>query len=297
MTAEFDFSWVNMTDDALADFEALLGRRAVKVAGVYWRQVRPGFYRPLQPFKELEPATVILPRLAWLGAAQYAVPPGTAANSSLNGLFFQNTSLYSLMSLDSKRHRQVRVALRTFVIRPVTDLDEFKRKGHEAYLSFYERTRYSYGSKRQDAAYFSAWAEVLFGMPNILVLGAYQGDHLVGISVSYLIDETVSFAMFFCTTAAMKLFVSDLMLHAIRSAAARDPQVKQIFAGMYKGNPGLDGFYLLRGAKCIQKPASLRINPLVSVALRYGAQEMYSKILGQIEGKPTPHSASTDKKV
>jgi hypothetical protein len=272
-----------MNLDTLAGFERLLGKAAFSVNGVYWRQVRPGFYRPLAQFKEYSTATTSFPRLALLGAAQHAVLPGEPANSFLNCICFRNTADYSQSSLDQNRNRQVRLASKHLVIRKVTDLDEFKRDGHPAYLSFFERTRYEYGASRRDPAVFSNWADSLFRITPVLVLGGYHDGKLVGTSLSFQIDRTIFYASFFCTSGAMKLYLSDLMLHAIRRAAAQQPDVKEVFAGMYKGNTGLDRFYLLRGAECVRKPARLRINPLLKTALHFGAPRMYSKMLGYVE--------------
>jgi hypothetical protein len=281
-----DFSWQSMSPDTLAHFERLLGTSAFKVDGVYWRQVRPGFYRPLVQFKEYPIATTSLPRYAALGAAQHALPPGEEPNSTLNCICFRDTARYSMATLDQNRNRQVRLALKQFEIRRVTALDEFKRDGHSAYVSFFERTKYAYGSRRRDPAYFAAWAESLFQLSPVLVLGGYHQGKLVGLSLSFLVDRTVCYASFFCTTGALKSYLSDLMLHAVRAAAARLPNVEEVFAGLYKGGDGLDRFYLLRGAECVQKPARLHINPLLKTALHFGAPQMYSKMLGHLKSVP-----------
>jgi hypothetical protein len=281
----FDFSWENMNADSFAQFERLLGKSAFKVNDVYWRQVRPGFYRPLIQFKEYPTATTPLPRLAILGAAQHAVPQGERANSSLNCICFRDTARYTMATLDQNRNRQVRLALKQFEIRQVTSPDEVKRDGHLAYVSFFERTKYEYGSKRLDPLYFAKWVESLFQLSSVLVLGGYHEGKLVGLSVSFLVDRTVCYASFFCTTPALKSYLSDLMLHAVRSAAARHPTVDEVFAGLYKGDNGLDRFYLLRGAQCIRKPAVLRINPFVKAALHLAAPKMYLKMIGHLEPK------------
>ena len=49
---------------------------------------------------------------------------------------------------------------------------------------------------------------------------------------------------------------------------------------MHKGNDGLDGFYLLRGAECIRKPAYLRINPLLKPFIKYGMPKVYLRVTG-----------------
>ena len=278
-------TWTQSSGQTLCEFESLLGRRPIEVNGLLWRKVRTGFYRPLLQFKEY-PLSITAPKLAVLGAVQHVVASRTGANSSISCLFFEKVSSYSADALDSNRKRQVRIASKQFVVAPVSDLKQFKMEGHQAYLSFHDRTGYDYGSQRRDPARFAAWAEGLFQLPQVLVLGAYQQDQLVGASVSYLVEQTVCYAAFFCTTPSLKLFLPDLMLHTVRSAAAGQPNVNRIFTGLYKGNPGLDRFYLLRGATCVRLPAVLRINPLLKPLLRYGVPKMYSKMLGEVEEEP-----------
>lgn len=276
-----DFSWITISDRRIDEFESVLGKRAVDVGGVYWREVRFGFYRPLLQFREFPVAGTVPPLWARLGAAQFAVADSSVANSTLNCLFFENAREYSIEQLDQNRSRQVKVAAKHFTIRPVTNLDEFKRRGHVAYLSFYDRTKYPYGASRRDPVVFSRWAEILFEMPEILILGAYDQGELVGVSLSYLSGDTVCYTAFFCSTESLKHFVSDLMLHTLRSAAVHHPAVRRVFAGMYKGLEGLDRFYLLRGAQRVRKPALLKINPFLRYFLRQLSPLTFSKMMGQ----------------
>jgi hypothetical protein len=184
--------------------------------------------------------------------------------------------------LDYNRKRQIKRAASEFIIRPVEDLEEFKTQGYAAYLSFYQRSRYSYGSRRRHQSYFCLWAEDLFEMPKANVLGAYRNGQLRGVSVSFLVEHTLFYATFFCDTPSLKLFLSDLMLHAIREEASHLPGIKQVFAGMYKGGCGLDDFYLLRGCTLIRKPAFLRTNPISTLILRRYLPQQHAKLLGRM---------------
>jgi hypothetical protein len=51
---------------------------------------------------------------------------------------------------------------------------------------------------------------------------------------------------------------------------------------MYKGAPGLDDFYLLRGCNVISKPAFLHLNPLARAFLKLCLPGSYEKIVGHI---------------
>lgn len=279
------FTWKSLPDQDYARLSGQFGSKISLVDGVYWVEVRSLFFRPLLPLTEHRPDTVRPPPRARFGAYQYPVATGDKPNSAVNLLLFQQAREYSVERLDKKRRRQVKLAAKDFEIRVLglADLADFKRQAHPVYLSFYERTRYQVGAKRQDPAYFAAWADAVFAVPNVLILGAYRNGELGGVSLSYLIRDTVVYATFFCNDEALKRYLSDLMLHSVRELAATSPEVRQVFASMYKGIRGLDEFYLLRGAALVRQPARLEINPLARLLLKNGLPRQYRQLLGQID--------------
>jgi hypothetical protein len=274
--------WASISDTKLAKLEGLLGSLAFEVQGVYWRRVRLGFCRPLVQFRSYASGSLKLPKSSYMGGAQYSVLPGGYSNSHLNCLVFEDARNYSVADLDAKRARQVRFASKHLEVRPISDLKEFIRDGYLAYASFYERTQYNYGDSRRDPHVFAQWAEGLFEIPELAVLGAYNQKDLIGVSLSYLVDSTVVYATFFCTTPSLKFFVSDLMLHHIRAAASKRPEVTNVFAGLYKGNVGLDGFYFSRGAICVRRPALLSLNPAAQFILRLIQPQQYKRMVGTL---------------
>jgi len=275
--------WVQMSTAEFGAFEGSLGTEVVEVNGVYWIKVRPLFYRPLLPAHEYMPDSISAPLAARLGGFQYGVTVQNEANSFLNLLLFEKPADYSLESLDYNRKRQVKLASKQFTIRAMTDINEFKTKAYPVYLSFYDRTKYQFGAERRDPEVFSRWADKLFQMPKVLVLGGYREGELGGVSLSFWVGNTVIYATFFCDQESLRLNLSDLMLHTVREAAARVPKLRNIFVGMYKGQKGLDGFYLLRGCKLVRQPAMLRINPLVKFLLMRFRPADYQKLLGNFD--------------
>jgi len=276
-------SWNGMELEDFATFEGLLGLKVVKTKNTYWRQVRPFFFRPLVIFKEYHHELINVPLSASMGGFQYAVGPDQMANSFLNFLVFENPEDYSVELLDHNRKRQVRLASKQFEVRPIDNVGEFKEKAYPIYLSFYERTRYEVGSARRHRHYFYHWADAIFQIPNLLILGGFRADELHGVSLSMRIDDTVVYATFFSTLESLRLFLSDLMLHSLRAAAAACPHVKQVFLGIFKGNKGLDDFYLLRGAKVVRKRAKLHIRPIWNMVLKHCMPTVHSKLLGSFE--------------
>ncbi len=271
-----------MSEEDFVAFVGLLGPRIVRTGDVYWGEIRKFFYRPLWSQIQYHPRTIRRPLLSYLGGIQYAVPPDAAANSQLNWLLFDQTKEYSLTSLDKNRRRQVRLAAREFSIRPMTDVEEFKRQAYPVYLSFYERTRYKVGAWRRDPLHFGRWAEALFRIPHVLILGAYRSGELGGVSLSYQVRDTAFYATFFCNQNALDHYLSDLMLHSARESAAATPEVRQLIVGMFKGIRGLDDFYLLRGAKLVRQRARIEVNPLTRLLLKIFLPRQYAHLLGQL---------------
>jgi len=278
------FGWIKTTAAEVAGFERSQGQRIVTINDIHWREIRPCFFRPLLPYLEFQPAVVAPPLRSHFGGCQFAVPQGSAANSLLNLLLFRNPETYSLAALGRGRRRQITSAAKVFAIREVTDVDEFKEKAFPVYLSFYERTLYKYMRKRLNQFWFSQWADSLFQSGKFLILGAYRNGQLEAVWTSRLVEDTVLSTTAFSYAEALHLNVSGLLLHSVREAAAASGQVKQIFVGMYKYGAahGVDDFYLDRGCSLIQKPAALRINPLVVAFLRAFLPHARMKLLGSI---------------
>lgn len=275
-------SWSVLSPEQFAAFVGLLGPKVVRVDDMYWAEVRRFFYRPLQPLQVLPPDNLRKPLAARLGGVQYAVAPDQPANSHLNCLVFDQTQDYTAARLDKNRRRQVKLAERVFQIRPVTDRGEFKTSGHPVYLSFHDRTGYKVGSERRDPARFSAWVDAVCSIPGVLILGGYEGSRLCGISLTYRVGSTVFYATFFCDDAALRGYLSDLMLHNVRELAATTPGVTHVYAGMFKGIRGLDDFYLHRGARLLRQRARLELNPLAHLLLKRGLPRQYSQLLGNL---------------
>lgn len=298
--------WQTMSPRHFAAFEGLLGQQTAEIDGFIWSRVRPLFYRPLLPFVELVPGAVKPPPLAFLGGFQHAVPSSADSNSFLDFLIFEDPKAYSLAQLDYNRKRQVKLASKEFQIRPIADPREFRADAYRVYRSFYDRTRYEYGSQRTQQAFFERWTDGLFKIPHVAILGGYRGGKLGGVSLSMLVGDTLFYATFFCDDASLRLFLSDLMLHSIREAASVQPEVKQIFAGMHKGGGGLDDFYLLRGCKVVRKPACSHLNPLAELILKSVLPREYARLCSGVahepkkaadfkpEGSVAPSPATTD---
>src|SRR5579883_58125 len=243
------FPWQKMTVEEFAAFERSQGVNVVRTDGVYWRQVRPFFYRPLLATQEYVPRAVSAPPFALLGGFQHAVPAGASSNSFMNLLIFDDTKNYSTAGFSYGKRKRLKTALQRFVVRPIEDVKEFNESAYPVFLSFYERTHYSYKPERRESSNFSRWGESLFRFPKNLILGAYQDGRLQAVCISQWVEDVVIYASMFCSTEALKQDATALMLHSVREAVAKSPEVHYILAGAFKyeEDGGVDNFFLERG--------------------------------------------------
>lgn len=266
---------LSMSVDEYAAYQTALGERIVKAGEVYWRRVRPLFYRPLLFFEPVKENRVRLPLLGSLGAVQYVVVDGDRANSAMKLIIREPASEYSIDCLDRSKKRQIRQAEKLFTVRPIGDLECFANKAYQVYLDFYERTHYAYKSDRRDAGRFRAWAQIVFRFPQFLVLGAWLGTELQAVAIAQRISHTIVYSTFFASTAAMRCHVASLVLHHVCRIAA-DVGAKRIVTGLVHQEIGLAEFYLQRGFKVVTKPAVIRGNPLALAVLRIFCPAKYA---------------------
>lgn len=270
-------AWVRMSADEYAAMQLAFGAKVVQAGGIWWRQVRKFFYRPLLPYRELNPEGLQYPPASMIGGVQFAVPDSVTPDSLLKLLLFENPHEYSLERLSQNNRYHVRRAMKKFSVRQISNVEEFIATAHPVYLSFYDRTKYGYRAERTDEQQFASWARTLFSFPQVRVLGAYREEELVSVSVSYLVEDVVFTATFFSRTEALNDYVSDLLLHVIRENSAANDDVNLIFASSAGMERGLDDFYLRRGAVLASKPARLKMNPFARMLLKTLKKDEYQK--------------------
>lgn len=282
-----------MTVEEFARYERSLGERVITANGVFWRQVRPLFYRPMLPYQELPPQPARVSLMTSLGGFQHAVPSPAQANSFLNLLICENPAAYSLDDLDRHERKEIKRAAEMFTVSKATDAGEFKAQAYRVYRSFYDRTKYGYQSSRRQEDHFSKWVDLIFQNPKVIVLGAYGQSHELGaVGIWHLVEDTMVYSTFFCDSESLKRHVTGYMLHTMRETLAGCQDIKQIFIGnwKYNGARGVDDFYLARGCKLIRKPARLQLNPLAAVILKWLLPKQHGQLMGNIPAGPVKNN-------
>ena len=286
-----DFQLQQMSIPEYARLSTQLGGTIVERDGIYWRRVRPFFYRPLHSVEPIE-AESFAPPSHWFGGYQHAVADARQANSTLNFIMLDSLRDYGLSSLSHRRRHLITQAARRFQVRQIESLSELKEQGYRAYCSFFERTRYAYRSDRVERSRFGQWADHLFRQPKVLLLGGYGASGLTAISASYWIKDTLNYMTFYAETESLRLNIGEAMFHELRLTAARHPGIREIMIRPYKGGESMDQYYLLRGGKVVRKPARLALHPVGHAVLRKFRPAEYSLLMGSAgAGTPPPFAA------
>ncbi len=276
-----DWQLQPMSPTEHAAYERATGAVIAEAGGVFWRRVRPFFYRPLLPFLPLDISTVQPPLAAHWGGWQCVVTDPRGANSSVAFLMFQNSETYCLGVLGKKRRWETRTAMRFFSVRPLARAEELF-PAHEFFVEFQRRTGYRYRDDRVDPQRFTVWAGDVFRHPKVMVLGAFDGPCLQAVGIVHRVGDTMIYSTFFAGGEALRRHVASLMLHVVRSLAAAQPDVRLIYVGMKKwgGDASVDDFYLQRGAEVVTRPAYASVHPVIGWCLRRFRPDLMQRILG-----------------
>lgn len=273
--------WEKMTVNEYAAYQKGSGATIIRVDNIWWRAVRPFFYRPLFPFHKVSDHSIRPPASSIMCGYQYPVADEKRANSYLNFIIFDDIHSYSIESLKHKQRNEIKRAMKSLTIEKVDHPDAFVKGAYEPYIDFYKRTRYKWKSDRLGYRSFVEWSQHLFENRKILVHGVLaKNQGIVAVNVSYLIEDIIMDATFFSTTAALKMGSSELVWHTIRKCAAETKEARYICEGAVTGNKGVDEAKIRRGCSVLVQPAYFHVNRAFHLLLRSVGGKAYSKVLG-----------------
>jgi hypothetical protein len=275
---DFD-SWVPMSIDRYAALESAAGLKVTKQGDVFWQQVRPFFYRPLAPYCGYDQAATAR-QFGKLAAFQHGVLNGQPSNSYLNFIVFDDLRNYDPGKLHRNAQRNLRAAQKNgLVAARLADEKQFVEQGYELYLSFYRRAKYEFATQRTRKEGFAQWARALFQFPDMPILGAFQGDKLLGFEMSCRIGDTVIRKTMVHSDKGLELRAPDLLLHHCRVAAREDPSITLVYdSGL--STHGIDEYKLRRGAHVTAIPAYLHVNPILLGLIKKFGSTSYQRLGG-----------------
>jgi len=270
--------WDSMTIDEFAAYRRGEGMKLSKIDDIWWAEVRPFFFRPLFPFREIKPWSKRYPAKAIFGGFIHAVPSSTQTRSCLNYHVYDNLQNYSIDMLSSKRRKVLRHCNKRFSVRSIPEPDEFVSTAYPVYKIFFERTNYWYKNDRILKENFTAWANNLYAYPKISKNGIYLDNKLSAVETSFRIEDVIFGDNLFADNASLDLDVIDFIVHTVREAAA-DTDAKYFFSGLPTGVTTLDSSKRMRGCKLLSLPAYCKINPVALSLAKVLMKDSYHKLM------------------
>jgi len=272
--------WEGISIDQYAELERAIGATVGKLNGTWWVQVRRFFYRPLLPF-EICDTQQVKPSFGSFAAFQYAVKNEQPHNSFLNLVIFDELKSYNLMNLPKDKRKMVRRALKeNLTVSRVTDPEEFIEKAFPVYKSFYNRTKYAYKKDRISRENFAQWGRLLYRYPGVVVLGAFSEEKMISVDISCLVEDTLILKSSMNSDMALKLRAPELLLHFCRENAAKRPDIKLVYAGIWLHKEGINKFKIERGAQVVAFSAYLHINPVLLWLFKIMRKNVYERLIG-----------------
>lgn len=271
-----------MNIDQYAQLEQQTGIPLIKKGEIYWREVRPFFYRPLLPFDPypIEATSELFP---FWNMIQFPVEEKSRANSALNMIVIDDIQTYSIETLHKDRRRDVRKAIQNGVtIKQIHDAESFIPQAYPVYLSFYGRTQYGHHKDRNERETFANWIRTLIAFEDVYLLGAYLNHELIAILVYCIVDGILVGKSLINSEKAIHSRTPDLLLHYTREEIAQKAKVDLIFTGMVLREQGINNFKLWRGAKILSLPAYLKMPSPAKTILKTLKKAEYEFLIGKM---------------
>jgi hypothetical protein len=272
--------WQAMSVERYAAFEQATGVNVVRIGEIWWQQLRPFLYRPVLPFKKYD-LTRVREGFDRVGVFQAAVEDRQSANSHLNPIVFERPEEYDPRELRDSGRKNLNKALKNpIAVRRITDEEQFSQLAYPVYLSFYDRTKYSFDNSRRKKAKFIRWAHTVFEFPEAVVLGAFMNQELVSFEIACVVEKALILKTLVTSDKGLKLNAPDLLLHHYRAIAREYNEIGLIYDGMLSANSGLNNYKIRRGAQVKALPAFLHFHPGLLWLVKKANSAAYERLRG-----------------
>jgi hypothetical protein len=274
-----------MTIDNYAEMLRRTGTDTIKIQNIWWRKVRPFFYRPLLPYQIYDPLQLKV-NLNKMTSFQHVVSIENQHNSYMNFLIFDRLKNYNSSILKKDDRKKIKRALKNnLTVHQITsrEKEEFIKKAFTVYLSFYGRTKYSYRKDRTNKEKFVQWLYTIFNFPGTLVIGVFKEEVLLSFEIAILIEDTLIYQTSINSKLGLKFHSPDLGLHFWREKVSKRSGINMIYAGYYLSEEGINMFKIQRGARVVAYPAYLYINPFLLLIAKNLRKRIYEKLMGMNE--------------
>jgi hypothetical protein len=95
-----------------------------------------------------------------------------------------------------------------------------------------------------------------------------------------VVEDTLILKTLVNTDKALKLGAPDLLLHTYRIGTLEQPEIHAIYDSMLGQSPGINEFYIIRGARVLALPAFLHMHPALMWLIGKANKSIHGRLLG-----------------
>jgi len=270
-----------VTEAQLAEHLRSRGRRVVLHRGRHWRQLLPGFYRPVHDMARLSAAEATCPTLAcWGFQARLDERDASRANASIPTHLVSDLDAFDEAALPKTRRHALRKARERAQLVELTGPGLLLEQGYEVLRSAHERTGYGRVPASEEH-YLAGLAD--FGDPAAgIVLAGIVDGRLGGYLTGYAVDGTAYALTSVVATWALRSNIGTGLHYEFLLACRRAGGITEVVDGLHaREDEGLCRNKELLGVSLQHLPARLTMVPGAATAIRRRDPHKYYRLSGR----------------
>lgn len=250
--------------------------------GVYWNEVKKGFYQPIHLLQKISYDQISAPPgFCWGYRAALTESNSLQANGAITVHLKTDLDNFSLTSLRGTRRRDVRMALKKVEFFEIDDPHFLQKNAYALYCSTLQRTKHA---RPQPKELFerSCLRSINPGDGSRCVIGGIVEGRLAGFSEVYCIEGFAYVESIWIASEYVTTNISSGINYLIIELCKRSPQIHTVIHGQHaRENEALNFFKKDMGYQLFKVPAKVHINPLASYLLRIVQPHKYYRLTGQ----------------
>jgi len=270
-----------MTEEALAEQQAALGKKIRKAGGRHWVETRRGFYEPIHPLARLTKHEARRPGMCWGYRAALHEDHAASSNASVPVHLLPDLADFEWMDLpnDSRRYLRKFPSQGIRLIR-VRDLELLVDQGYQVMLEW--RARLGIASPPTPRDLYRRQIAQRIGGEGWLTLAGLDGDRLLGYMSVWAVGQTAYLQDSKVATEARPARLGQALDYEALKALQRVRAIREVSAGFHTPElPQLTEYKLRQGFGVVQVPAIARLPKPVAVLLRSRRPGTYYRLTGR----------------
>ncbi|HPG41151.1 MAG TPA: hypothetical protein PLP19_10860 [bacterium] len=256
------------------------GKTIIESHGVYWQEIKRGFYQPSHLLYKCRPEQIALPKLmAWGVRAALTDEYISQANSHFNVHTISDLQNYDLEQWSSNRRNQYRRSMKRCRFVEILDKDILLQEGFAVVRDSFARIGHDRGTPDENNYRNKCCNYLNDGQNRNMILAGLVDGKLGGIFEVYAVDgfaylETANFADF-----ALSSYVSIGLHYEFIQVCRRSPAIHTLVHGQVAADDeGLRTYKKSLNFNEQSIPSLVKLLPGVSAAMRIIAPGKYAKL-------------------